>query len=250
MEAKIQSTGSMSRVAPVDGAECDLEDFQVCNPTGQTTLTLWNKQILAVQASKSCRFGNLETRKFGDRTVLTSTGSTTISEISASVESAEAQDDRQNISMYRGTVSGVQISANHRCQRCHANQEEFVTHSSTHRCQCCKLLQRSSSFAVSYSGVLVLTSEGQDKSLIFTNSAVFTYLKEKDPGGSMRDVEEIEEHFISVDDVDVSVNAEGLVLSIKECADSEQDGPVLGAQDFSEGLEETLFSEDSSGLKD
>lgn len=244
MEAKILPEGIVSRVVPVDGVQCELKEFQICDPTGQTTLTLWEKQILAVEVSKSYRLANLATRKAGDRTVLTSSPSTTVSLISAvgEPESIEAHDDRQNTSEFLGTVSGVQIKAKHRCRRCHANQEEFVTRLSTHRCQRCKLLQRSSSFAASYSGVLVLTSDGQDQSLIFTNSAISVYLKEKDLSESMRDVEAIEEHFINIGEVDVSVNAEGLIISIKEYAANEQGRPVLEAEDDAGGLDK-LFSE-------
>ncbi|KAG9330442.1 hypothetical protein JZ751_024446 [Albula glossodonta] len=243
VEAKILPEGTVSKVVAVDSVQCELKEFQICDPTGQTMLTLWDKQILAVQVSKSYRLAKLATRKAGDRTVLTSTPSTTLSEISAvgQPDSIEVRDDRQNTSMIRGSVNGVQIIGKHRCRRCHSNQEEFVTRASTHRCQRCKLLQRSTSFAVSYSGVLVLTSNGQDQSLSFTNSAICNYLKEKEMNESMKDVEAIEEHFLNIGQVDISVNGEGLIVSIQECAENELGGPVLEA-DFAGELHE-LFLE-------
>ncbi|XP_046906057.1 uncharacterized protein LOC124487777 [Hypomesus transpacificus] len=247
VDAKILPEGTVSRVVPVDGVQCELKELQICDPTGQTTLTLWEKLILTVEVGKSYKLANLSTRKAGDRTVLTTTQTTTVSEISAvgEPESVEVHgDDRQDTSIVRGTVTGVQISAKHRCRRCHTSQEPFVSRSLTHRCQRCKLLQKASSFVASYSGVLLLmTSDGQEQSPMFTNSALSAYLKEKDIGDSMGDLQVIEEHFLSVGDVELSVNAEGLIVSVKDIV-SEKGSPECEATGFAEGMDELFLKDD------
>ena len=109
MDAKILPEGTVSRVVPVDGVQCELKELQICDPTGQTTLTLWEKLILAVEEGKSYRLANLFTRKAGDRTVVTITQTTTVSDILAVGEPesiAVHGDDRQNTSIVRGTVTG------------------------------------------------------------------------------------------------------------------------------------------------
>ncbi|XP_046901655.1 uncharacterized protein LOC124484673 [Hypomesus transpacificus] len=70
VDAKILPEGTVSRVVPVDGVQCELKELQICDPTGQTTLTLWEKLILTVEVGKSYKLANLSTRKAGDRTVL------------------------------------------------------------------------------------------------------------------------------------------------------------------------------------
>ena len=87
----------------------------------------------------------------------------------------------------------------------------------------------------------MLTSDGE-QSPIFTNSALSAYLKENDIGDSTGDLQAIEEHFLSVGDVEVSVNAEGLIVSVKDVV-SEKGSPEWGATGFAEGLEE-LFLKD------
>ncbi|KAL2076469.1 hypothetical protein ACEWY4_027933 [Coilia grayii] len=59
-----------NRMVPLNGVQSELRVFEICDPTGQTALTLWDRQILSVQERKSYRFTALSTRKEGDRTML------------------------------------------------------------------------------------------------------------------------------------------------------------------------------------
>ncbi|KAG7467869.1 hypothetical protein MATL_G00136760 [Megalops atlanticus] len=220
VHAKILPDGAVSRVVPVAGVPRELKEVRICDRSGLTTLTLWEGQILSVEASRSYRLCNLVTRKVGDRTVLTSTRTTTVTEIAdvGEPESLEPHDDSRETTTLRGCVSGVQISQKQRCRRCHANQDNFSKRSSTHQCQGCKMLQRASSFILSYSGTLLLSSEGEEHSVSFTNSSVYAYLAEH-LGGSVSDAEAIEEHLIGAGETEVRVNGSGLILSVVHLAD-------------------------------
>ena len=80
IEVKIlQATAS--RIVPVNGLPCELKLFEICDPTGHTALTVWERHILSVQDGRSYRFATLATRKEGDRTVLTTTPSTVVTAI-------------------------------------------------------------------------------------------------------------------------------------------------------------------------
>ncbi|KAG5847061.1 hypothetical protein ANANG_G00121820 [Anguilla anguilla] len=53
MEAKILAQGTLSKVVPVNGTDCELKVFQIGDSSGQVKLTLWDKQIIQVGALKS-----------------------------------------------------------------------------------------------------------------------------------------------------------------------------------------------------
>lgn len=72
----VQATSS--RVVPLNGDPMKVTEFAVCNPTGQTSLSVWGAQIVSVQEGRSYRFEGLATRKQADATVLTTTPSTAI----------------------------------------------------------------------------------------------------------------------------------------------------------------------------
>ncbi|XP_041957558.1 uncharacterized protein LOC121715727 [Alosa sapidissima] len=213
IEAKmLQATAS--RIVPVNGLPCELKSFEICDSTGQTALTVWERHILSVQEGRSYRFATLSTRKEEDRTVLTTTPSTVITAIAevgqpASLRSVSARAS-QTVS---GPVTGVQIVAKLRCQRCHASQENVAPRSPTHRCDRCGLLQRANSYTIFYSGVLVVIGgHGEERTMTLTNSSVFNYVRDNYLTCSAHDGRALEDQVMSLSELDVTVNEGGLVV--------------------------------------
>ena len=69
----LQATGN--RVVELKGTPMELKTFLVCDATGQTKLTVWERLINLVQLGNCYKFDNVTTRKEGDQTVLTTTHS-------------------------------------------------------------------------------------------------------------------------------------------------------------------------------
>ncbi|TKS65832.1 hypothetical protein D9C73_028361 [Collichthys lucidus] len=78
---KILAGGAASTIVQLDDGPRELKEFRVCDRSGQTKLTLWEEKIVMVQDSKSYHITNLSTRKFGEKTTLTSSRLSTITEI-------------------------------------------------------------------------------------------------------------------------------------------------------------------------
>ncbi|KAL2076315.1 hypothetical protein ACEWY4_028087 [Coilia grayii] len=236
MEARVlQATAN--RVVPVNGVASELRVFEICDPTGQTALTLWDRQIMSVQEGKSYRFTALSTRKEGDRTVLTSSLQTAITAVGdvgrpPSVRMLAVAGDQA----VRGQVMGVQIVVKPRCRRCHAGQESVAARSTTHRCERCGILQNTNAYVFTYSGmVMVATRNGEELSLTLTNSAVFNYVRDNYLARMAHDGPSLEEEVIGLSELEATVNGEGLVVRFGPGVQAEVSGSAK--QDGAQGEE-------------
>ncbi|KAL2076441.1 hypothetical protein ACEWY4_027969 [Coilia grayii] len=213
IEARVlQATAN--RVVPLNGVPSELRMFEICDPTGQTALTLWDRQILSVQEGKSYRFAALSTRKEGDRTVLTGSPQTAITAVGdvgqpPSVKMPAVAGDETVV----GQVTGVQIVVKPRCRRCHAGQESVAARSTTHRCERCGILQHTNAYVFTYSGVFILvTRNGEELSLTLTNSAVFNYVRDNYLARMAHDGPSLEEEVMGLSELEATVNGEGLIV--------------------------------------
>lgn len=127
----LQATAS--RVVPVNGMPCEVKVYDICDPTGQTSLSLWEQQILSAKEGQLYRFQALATRKEGDRTVLTSTPSTVMTAIAEVGKPPTVTVSTKREHAVRGEVMGVQILARPRCRRCHASQDSVAPRCTTQR---------------------------------------------------------------------------------------------------------------------
>lgn len=212
MDLKIvQATAS--RVVPVNGVPTEVKVFTVCDPTGQTSLSVWEAQIVSVQEGKSYQFKALSTRKQGDLTVITTTPATGIRAIpEVGQPSSMAPLSARVEHTMRGEVTGVQIVAKPRCRRCHAMQDSLAPRSTTHRCERCQILQRTNAYTFQYTGVLiVMGGDGEELSGTLTNSAVFQYVRDNFLSASAHDGSVLEEHVLGQGELEVTTNGEGLV---------------------------------------
>lgn len=118
---------------PLHGVPAELRTFELCNPSGQTTVMLWNAQIVQVLEGGSCSFRCVSTRKNGALTVLTGTPGTVI-EPTEQVQLADSYrpTSAQTYSMLHSVIIGVQIRAKPRCRPCQGDQESMPARSSTH----------------------------------------------------------------------------------------------------------------------
>lgn len=222
IEARVlQATAN--KVVQVQGTPCELKTYEVCDRTGQTGITVWDRLILSVQEGNSCRFETLTTRKEGDRTVLTTTPATVITTTAevghpASLRPITVRGEET----LRGLVTGVQIVAKPRCRRCHAGQDNLAVKSSTDRCERCAIQQSPTSYIISYSGVLILVGgDGEEHPMSFTNSAVFTFVRDNFLSSSGYNGPALEETVMALSELEVTVNEEGLVVRFAAAAESE-----------------------------
>lgn len=168
-----------SRMVPLNGIPTELKVFEACDPTGQTSLSVWDRLVTEVSEGRSYRFTALSTRREGQRTVLICTPTTTVAAIPPVVQPASVDTPVRAESTIQGQVSGVQLAVKPRCKRCHAAQEKFTSKCTNHCCERSKMLQRSNTYLFIYSGLLVLLqSNGQEEALTLMNSAVFNYMRD------------------------------------------------------------------------
>ena len=254
MRVKILPGGVQSRVVMVDGIQRELKEFQVCDATGVTRLTLWEDKILLVDVSHSYEIRHVTTRRCGEQTVLTSTPSTTIDAIQDVGEPDQLEphgggDDGGNLAKLSGRVNAVQITAKRQCVRCRGSQAQFNPTCTSHRCERCRLLQRAESYHVMYCGTVVVLSDGQENTVTLTNSAISMFVAEH-MGGGASDSEAIEEKLITVDAVELEVNSSQLVTSLRlgegnGAAGGEQaQGLEVGVTDEVEKVALHFFNED------
>ena len=202
-----------NRVVQVQGAPVELRCFEVCDVTGQTALTVWDQLILSVQVGKCYSFLALSTRKDANRTVLTTTPSSVVAVIagigqppSLLLMPVKAKET------LRGLASAVSIVAKPRCPRCNTGQDNLGVKLSTHRCERCSMRQRTASYLLTYSGqLIVLKRDGEECSMVLTNSAVSEFVRDQVLTTSAHDAQALEEMIIAMPELEVTFTSEGLV---------------------------------------
>ncbi|XP_060798516.1 uncharacterized protein LOC132900440 [Neoarius graeffei] len=224
----------------------EVKEFAVCDPTGQTSPSVWGAQVVSVQEGRSYQFDALATRKQGDLTVLTTTPSTAISEIAEVGQPSSMEPLSAGVKQtVRGEVTGVQIVANPRCCRCHASQDGLATRSTTHWCERCKILQQTNAYTFTYASVLiVMGDDGVELSGNFTNSAIFNYVRDNFLSASAHDGMVLEEHVIGQGELEVTTNGEGLVLGFVSARSAEPVQSPAAQGDQEELSLEELFEHD------
>ena len=201
-----------NRVVQVQGAPVELRCFEVCDETGQTALTVWDRLILSVQVGKCYSFLALSTRKDANRTVLTTTPSSVVTLIAGIGQPSSlllmAVKAKETLC---GLVSAVSIMAKPRCPRCHTSQDNLGVKLSTHRCERCSMLQRTASYLVTYSGKLIVVArDGEECSMVLTNSAVSEFVRDQVLLTSADDAQALEEMIIAMPELEVTFSSEGL----------------------------------------
>ena len=205
-----------NQVVEIQGASMELKCFEVCDSTGQTALSVWDRLISTVQLGQCYTFCSLTTRKDGSRTVLTTTPSTLVT---ATTGVGQPSSLRQVTvaaeEIVCGPATAVKIVPKPRCPRCHAGQDQLDVKCSTHRCESniCSMLQRTPAYLVTYSGVLIVAPRDvNERSMALTNSAVMGFVKEFCVACNVHDGPALEETIMALPELVVSVNTEGLVV--------------------------------------
>ena len=218
-----------NKVVQVQGMPVELQTFEVCDATGQTGLTVWDRLILSVQQGKCYRLDCLSTRKLGDRTVLTTTPSTVVTTVAHVGQPASLRLLPVRVEeTVRGPVTGVKILAKPRCPRCNGIQDRLAVKLLTHRCEHCAILQRTAAYIITYSGVLIVVGgDGEERSLSLSNSAVFAFAKGPSITCSAHDGEGLEEVVMAMPEVEVTVDAEGLVVCFAAAAVTAAEATVV-----------------------
>jgi hypothetical protein len=205
-----------NRVVEIQGASMELKCFEVCDSTGQTALSVWDRLISTVQLGQCYTFCSLTTRKDGGRTVLTTTPSTLVTATTGVGQpSSLRQVTVADVEILCGPATAVKSVAKPRCPRCHVGQDQLDVKCSTHRCESnmCSMVQRTPAYLVTYSGVLILAPKDVDeRSMQLTNSAVMGFVKKFCVACNVHDGPALEETIMALPELVVSVNAVGLVV--------------------------------------
>ncbi|CAL8292264.1 unnamed protein product [Arctogadus glacialis] len=203
-----------NKVVQIQGASVALKRFEVCDATGQTTLSVWDRLISTVQLGQCYAFLSLTTRKDVSHIILITTPSTLVTATAGVGQPSSLQLVTVTAEeTLRGPVTGVQIVAKPRCPRCHAGQDQLAINSSTHRCERCSILQRTPAYLVTYSGVLIVAPRDvKERSMALTNSAVMGLVMEFCVACNAHEGQALEETIMALPELVVSVNAEGLVV--------------------------------------
>lgn len=213
---KILMGGLASRIVQVDDVSREIKEFQICDRTGQTQLTLWEDKIPQVKFGGSYEISHVITRKFNEKIVIRSTFSTTIKEIDDVGEPDVLQpyEGSQELLRICGCVTSLSVEARHHCRRCKATQTNYKTECKRHCCEGCGWYQIPSLYTVVYSGHAVVESEGHEHKLNLTNSAVYTFVSEG-MGGSVSDTKKIVNKLMGARVVQFEVGPNQIVMSIK-----------------------------------
>lgn len=203
-----------NQMVQIQGASVELKCFEVCDGTGQTALTVWDRLISTVQLGECYCFWSLTTRKDASRTVLTTTPSTLVTAAAGIGQPSSLRFVTVTAEeTLRGPATGVQIVVKRRCPRCHAGQENLALKCSTHRCERCSILQRTPVYLVTYSGVLIVAPRNvKERSMALTNSAVLGFVREFCVSCNAHDGQALEETIMALPKLVVSVNMEGVVV--------------------------------------
>ncbi|CAL8363061.1 unnamed protein product [Arctogadus glacialis] len=111
------------------------------------------------------------------------------------------------------------------------------------RCERCSMLQRTASYLVTYSGKLVVVArDGEECSMVLTNSAVSAFVRDQPLLTSAHDAQALEEILIAMPELEVTFNSEGLVERLAPPAVAEGEAPVHSGQGNVLDAEEALTS--------
>lgn len=200
----------------VRGVEMDLCKVYGSDQTGSIKVNLWNDAILSVKAGCSYRLTNLETRKKNGKVLVTTTKNTVITEITdMRVLHAdyrdEMSDEEGSLVTIDTRVTGIKIVQTCMCAMCNKPQATFDRMSTIHRCEHCKMMQKTSVFRCANRGTLCL---GDGSKASISNTVLSTYLKRENIMHLSLDAEKIEEHFLVVEQFQITM-ADQCVVDLK-----------------------------------
>ncbi|KAG5261316.1 hypothetical protein AALO_G00302550 [Alosa alosa] len=190
-----------SRVVPVNSTPCELKTFEICDPTGQTALTVGPSnlvcaggEILQLRHFVHQEGGGLD--RLNNHSIYRRHGRRGCE--AAHITEVCVHQERYK-SSYHHTNHQIIIQIKLRCRRCHAGQDKVAPRSPTHRCDNCSLLQCTNSYTISHSGVLVVIGgDGEEHTMTLTNSAVFTYVRDNSLSSSAHNGRVLEDQVMSL----------------------------------------------------
>ncbi|KAM7382299.1 hypothetical protein PAMA_012926 [Pampus argenteus] len=253
VRVKILAGGTASRIVELDGGPRELMELCVCDRSGQTKLTLWEEKIAMVQDSKSYHITNLYTRKFDDKTILTSSRHTTITEIE-DVGEPDMLEPCVDLPKISGCVIGSETAVRYHCGICRGSQSNFNAKNEAHRCNKCNMMQKCTNFRTLYAGKLLLLQNGQELSLTLTNSAVLHFISEH-LGGGATDVDAIDCKLIGLGNVELDVGSNNAILRIKvrsdgaACVNSVEESQRQKDTDTAQCMGSDPFEDDDDALR-
>ena len=113
------------------------------------------------------------------------------------------------------------------------------------------LIQRTASYLATYSGKLVVVArDGEECSMVLTNSAVSAFVRDQPLLTSAHDAQALEEILIVMPELEVTFNSEGLVERLATPAVAEGEAPVHSGQGNVPDAEEasTSYVRDSEAV--
>ncbi|KAM7416684.1 hypothetical protein PAMA_018644 [Pampus argenteus] len=212
VRVKILPGGAASSIVQLGGGPRELKELRVCDRSGQTKLTLWEEEIAMVQDSKSYHITNLSTRKFEEKTMLTSSRHSIITEIE-DVGEPDMLEPCVDLPKISGRVIGSETVIRYNCGICRGRQSNFKPKNEAQRCDKCNMMQKRTNFRTLYTGKVSLLQNGQELSLTLTNSAVLHFISEHLEEGAT-DVDAINCKLMGLGNVELDVDSKHAVVRI------------------------------------
>ena len=116
-----------------------------------------------VKEARSYHITNLATRRYGDKTTITSTRSTKVT----AIEDVREPDmlEASDVPKIYGRVIGSDVVARYHCIICRGSQAQLNEKSEGHWCKKCNRLQKRETFKVLYSGKICIFHNEPELSL-------------------------------------------------------------------------------------
>lgn len=205
--------------------DCEVKNCCLADGTGTIQLSIWDSQIDMVEAGRSYSFTNLTTRKFNDKTTLTTTHSSTITPLHKKIPTPTA-DSTETLSpalhIITTDIAGAAIIVKKQCPKCHTAQQNLSSKDKFHRCNACKILRKGTSYVTKFSGFLSVVQNDSEVSLTITNSLVTRFVS-KQQDLSVMDSLDIGEFFMTCAPLTISCTDENQIIHLYNTTHTSQD---------------------------
>ncbi len=197
--------------------DCELKNCCIADTSGTITLSLWDSQIDQVEEGKSYIFTNLSTRRFNDKTTLTTTRSSTITPLHKKITTCTTDDIQTpppTLHTVKTDITGASINIKKQCPKCHTPQQTLSTKDKFHRCGTCKILRKGTSYITKCSGFLTILDKDKEISLLISNSLLTKFVNKQKDVNTM-DNQDIEEFFMTYGPITITYTEHNQIIDLQ-----------------------------------
>lgn len=183
----------------VYGTPTNQQDTVISDSSGFTELVLWGSLVNAVDVNKSYRIKNVSTRYYKGRRHLTTTKTSTITEIDGIEHVQVPENPYANITTITGSVTEVRVNKTLMCNSCTKKTVSIDETCKFARCPNCGMNQLTKTYTSCISATLNVKSNGADgkkEKLVLFDTVLNNYLVVQQKEGLINDAPRLEEYFL------------------------------------------------------